>query len=136
MHLTLIQETGILGWLCMLWIFIAAIFTLYRSSRRATDPYLRSLLWAIVASVFGMLIPMIGLNVFLHLPLQVFFWGLMGLALGTVTHRVNGSASFRVLWRLSNDRATQCAAAPGARAHGSEGRLTDQTRAALFGVSR
>ncbi|MGE0681332.1 MAG: sugar transferase [Candidatus Binatia bacterium] len=109
MHLTLIQETGLLGWFSLLWIFAATLRTLYRGARQTIDSYQRSLLWAIFASLIGFLISMNALNTFFFLPLQLLFWGLVGLGLGVTTHIVNKQSPFYVIWRFGDDRprATQ-----------------------------
>jgi hypothetical protein len=104
MHCSLIQETGLLGWFFMLWIFGATLRTLYWGARQAMDPYHHGLLWAIFSSVIGFLISMGDLNTFFHLPLQILFWGLVGLGLGMTTHIVSKRSPFYVIWRFGDDR--------------------------------
>ncbi len=104
MHWTLIRETGIIGWLLMLWIIGATLRTLYWGTRHAEDPYHRTLLWALSSSILGFVISMCGLDAFFHLPLQVLFWGIVGLGLGTVTHLVSNRSPFYVIWRFGDDR--------------------------------
>ncbi|MBI3248593.1 MAG: sugar transferase [Deltaproteobacteria bacterium] len=104
MHWTLIRETGLIGWLLMLWIIGATLRTLYWGTRHAEDPYHRTLLWALCSSILGFLISMCGLDAFFHLPLQVLFWGIVGLGLGTVTHVVSNRSPFYVIWRFGDDR--------------------------------
>lgn len=109
MHLTLIKETGLVGWFLMLWIFWTTLRILYQAAHQTMDPYQRSLLWAIFASVVGFLISLNGIDAFLHLPLQILFWGLIGLGLSVTTHIVNKHSPFYVIWRFGDDRppATQ-----------------------------
>src|SRR5262249_15971070 len=103
-HLSLILETGILGWLFMLAILAAALRTIHQGMRRATHPYQRSLLCAIFASGIGVLISMSGVNVFFQISLQVFFWGMIGLGLGLAT-RVGGNRGRLVaIWRFRGRR--------------------------------
>jgi len=104
MHLALVLETGILGWLLMLGIFWAVLRTFYRGARQARDPYQRSLLWAIFSSAIGFLISMSGFDVFFHIPLQVLFWGLVGLGLGIVTHVIGRRSPFYTIWRFGDER--------------------------------
>jgi lipopolysaccharide/colanic/teichoic acid biosynthesis glycosyltransferase len=104
MHLALILERGILGWLLMLWIIAAALGVVYQGARRAVEPYQRSLLWAIFSSVLGFLISMNWFDVFLHLPLQILFWGLLGLGLGVVTHAMGRRSPFYTIWRFGDER--------------------------------
>jgi hypothetical protein len=102
-HLSLILETGVLGWLSMMWIFWVALRAIYQGIRRASDPYQRGLLCAIFASAVGFLISMSGINVFYHISLQVFFWGLVGLGLCLGAH-VAGKRSFLTIWRFGDER--------------------------------
>lgn len=104
MHWTLIRETGLIGWLLMLWIIGATLRTLYWGTRHAENPYDRTLLWALCSSILGFLISMCGLDAFFHLPLQVLFWSIVGLGLGTVTHIVSNRSPFYVIWRFGDDR--------------------------------
>lgn len=104
MHWTLFRENGVLGWLLFLWIVGATLRTLRFGTRHAADPYQRTLLWAIFSSILGFLISMGGLDAFFYLPLQVLFWGLVGLGLGAVTHQVSKRSPFYVIWRFGDDR--------------------------------
>jgi len=104
MHLTLILETGLVGWVAMLWIFAMTLRALDRGARQARDPYQRGLLRAIFASVSGFLVSMSGIDAFAHISLQVFFWGLVGLGCATVTHVVARRSPFYVVWRFGDER--------------------------------
>lgn len=103
-HLSLILETGLLGWLSMLATIGIALRAIHAGMRRARDPYQRSLLCAIFASAVGLMISMCGVNAFYQIALQVFFWGLLGLGLGLAT-RVAGTAGRLVaVWRFGDER--------------------------------
>jgi lipopolysaccharide/colanic/teichoic acid biosynthesis glycosyltransferase len=103
-HLSLILETGVLGWLSMMWIFWVALRAICQGIRRASDPYQRGLLCAIFASAVGFLISMSGINVFYHISLQVFFWGLVGLGLCLGAHVAGKRSGFLTIWRFGNER--------------------------------
>jgi lipopolysaccharide/colanic/teichoic acid biosynthesis glycosyltransferase len=103
-YLSLLLETGLVGALLMLSIVWVALRAVLQGARRATDPYRRSLLWAIFASGVGFLISMSGVNVFFQISLQVLFWGLIGLGLAVVTHQV-GARGFVTVWRFGDERA-------------------------------
>jgi hypothetical protein len=103
-HLSLILETGVLGWLSMMWIFWVALRAIYQGIRRASNPYQRGLLCAIFASAVGFLISMSGINVFYHISLQVFFWGLVGLGLCLGAHVAGKRSGFLTIWRFGDER--------------------------------
>lgn len=102
-HLSLILETGLVGWLAMLWIIGVALKTIHEGTRRATDPYHRSLLCGIFASAVGFLITMDGINVFYQVSLQVLFWGLIGLGLCIGMHVTGGRPAFVTIWRFGDE---------------------------------
>ena len=126
-HLSLILEMGVLGWVAMLTILGVAVRFLYQGIRRARDPYLRSLLCAIFASAAGFLISMSGVNVFFHISLQVFFWGLVGIGLGLAARITGAGGRLVSIWRFGDERprpvrrreapaaALELDASPGAR---------------------
>ncbi|PWU20658.1 MAG: hypothetical protein C5B48_12215 [Candidatus Rokuibacteriota bacterium] len=103
-HLSLILETGIVGWLLMMWLLWVSMRAIYKGTRTATDPYHRSLLCAIFASGVGFLISMSGINVFYQIALQVLFWGLIGLGLCLGTHVTGNSNGFITIWRFGDER--------------------------------
>ena len=126
-HLSLLLEVGILGWMAMIAILAAALKGISRGFRRTRDPYQRSLLSAIFASAVGFLISMCGVNVFFQLPLQVFFWGLIGLGLGMAARVAGNGGGLVTVWRFGDERprpvrrreapaaALELDASPGAR---------------------
>jgi hypothetical protein len=99
MHLTLLLEHGILGWLITMGLVISTIAAIARAHRRARDESLRVLLWAIVASLAGSVVSMASANTFHYLSIQVFFWSLIGIGLNVVTH-VNRHRRTNLIWRF------------------------------------
>jgi Bacterial sugar transferase len=100
MHLTLIRQHGLIGWGLMLWIFGATMLALYRGYDQIHDPHMRRIVWAIFSSMVGVLISMTDANVFFSVTIQIFFWGMVGVGLGIITHLSGRRPSFRVLWRF------------------------------------
>jgi hypothetical protein len=81
-HIRLLVETGILGWLGILWVLATALVSLYRAQRDVSDPRLQALLWAVFCSVVGFVITLQSFSAFENLTLQVFFWGVLGIGVG------------------------------------------------------
>ena len=100
MHLTLIRQHGIAGWVLMLWIFAAALVALYRGYDRIHDPHMRRIVWAIFSSMVGFLCSMTDANVFFNVTIQIFFWGMVGVGMGIITHLNGRRPTFHVLWRF------------------------------------
>jgi hypothetical protein len=100
MHLTLIRQHGLIGWALMLWIFGATMLALYRGYDHIHDPHMRRIVWAIFSSMVGVLISMTDANVFFSVTIQIFFWGMVGVGIGIVTHLSGRRPTFRVLWRF------------------------------------
>jgi hypothetical protein len=101
MHLTLINEHGILGWLLVLWIVGATILAVKRSHDRSKDQHVRTLLWAILSSLTGYLVSMASMNTFHNLPIQIFFWSVLGIGLGLAT-RAHRPRHRNVIWRFGD----------------------------------
>lgn len=101
MHLTLISEYGLLGWLLMMWIVLATIAAVRRAHDRTKDERLKILLWAILSSLAGHLVSMASMNTFHHLPIQVFFWSLVGIGVGLAT-RIHSARRRNVIWRFGD----------------------------------
>ncbi len=100
MHLTLIRQHGIIGWALMMWIFGSTLVALYRGYDQIHDPHMRRIVWAIFSSMVGILISMTDANVFFSVTIQIFFWGMVGVGLGIITHLTGRRPTFRVLWRF------------------------------------
>ena len=100
MHLTLIRQHGLIGWTLMLWIFAAALVALYRGFKRIHDRHMRRIVWAIFSSMLGFVFSMTDANVFFNVTIQVFFWGMVGIGMGIITHLNGRRPRFRVLWRF------------------------------------
>jgi lipopolysaccharide/colanic/teichoic acid biosynthesis glycosyltransferase len=101
MHLTLIVEHGLVGWLIVMWIVLATIAAIARAHQRTRDERLKTLLWAMLSSLVGYLISMASMNTFHHLPIQIFFWSLIGIGLGLAT-RVRSARRQNVIWRFGD----------------------------------
>lgn len=103
MHLTLLIENGLIGWLLMMWILGAALRFLYVAFPKVDDPHLRLVLWAIFASICGFLVSMNGSDVFYKLSIQIIFWSLLGMGVAIGTHFTGKRAGFIRLWRFGAD---------------------------------
>jgi lipopolysaccharide/colanic/teichoic acid biosynthesis glycosyltransferase len=101
MHVTLALEHGIVGWCVIVWLILTAVRTMTQAHRSTRDHELKSILWAIVSSLVGFLVSMNAMNVFHNLPLQIFFWSLIGIGLGTVVH-LNGYRRSNLIWRFGD----------------------------------
>jgi lipopolysaccharide/colanic/teichoic acid biosynthesis glycosyltransferase len=101
MHLTLIVEQGLVGWVIVLWIVLATIVAVARAHARTRDERLKTLLWAILSSLAGYLVSMASMNTFHHLPLQIFFWSLIGIGIGLAA-RLAGGRRHNVIWRFGD----------------------------------
>jgi len=101
MHVTLILEHGLLGWCVVMWLIVSTIVAIKQAHDRVRDERLKTLLWAIVSSLVGYLVSMNSMNTFHHLPIQVFFWSLIGIGLGIVTHTV-APRSQNLIWRFGD----------------------------------
>ena len=101
MHLTLIVEYGLVGWLLTLWIIFSALRVMMQAYGKIKSEGIQSILWAVISSIIGFLISMNVMNTFHHLTLQVFFWSLIGIGLGIVVHQ-NGGRRDNIIWRFGD----------------------------------
>ncbi len=101
MHITLILEHGIIGWLLMMWLICSALWAMKRACTKTHNERLKSILWAIIASGLGFLLSMNVMNTFHHLTLQIFFWSLIGIGLGIVV-RLNGTRRYDLIWQFGD----------------------------------
>jgi lipopolysaccharide/colanic/teichoic acid biosynthesis glycosyltransferase len=102
MHLTLILENGLIGWLLMMWVIAAVLKELYCGYRRIHDSQIQTVLWAIFSSVLGFLISMNIGNVFFHLTIQILFWGLVAIGLTTILRFGGFRPGFVKIWRFGD----------------------------------
>ncbi|HLY36748.1 MAG TPA: sugar transferase [Candidatus Binatia bacterium] len=100
MHLTLVQRTGVVGWGLMMWVIGSALVAICRGSAAVTDRKLALLLWAIFSSGLGFLVSMSNFNAFYDAPIQIFFWGLLGIGMAIVVHQSGRRPAFNVIWRF------------------------------------
>jgi lipopolysaccharide/colanic/teichoic acid biosynthesis glycosyltransferase len=100
MHVTLVLEHGVAGWLLFMGLIVTVLRRMKRAHDRVRDKRLRRRLWAIVASVAGFLVSMNAMNTFHHLPIQVFFWSLLGIGLAIVV-RLAGRPR-NLIWRFGD----------------------------------
>jgi hypothetical protein len=101
-HVRLLVENGVLGWVAILWVLVAAMVTLYRAHRHATDPNLRALLWAVFCSVAGFMITLTRFCAFENLTLQVFFWGLLGIGMGAAVRLGPRRREYAIVLKLGH----------------------------------
>ena len=101
-HTRLIVETGVLGWLAILWVLATALVSLYRAHRDVTDPRLQALLWAVFCSVVGFVITLQSFSAFENLTLQVFFWGVLGIGIGAAVRFGARQRDYAVVVKLGH----------------------------------
>src|SRR5213593_4027690 len=100
MHLTLMLRAGFVGWALMMWVIGAALAAIYDGSRRVQDHRLSLVLWAIFSSGLGFLVSMANFNAFYNPPVQILFWGLLGIGMAIVTHLNGRRPTFNVIYRF------------------------------------
>ena len=102
LHIRLLVETGILGWLGLLWVLATALVSLYRAHRDVSDPRLQALLWAVFCSVVGFVITLQSFSAFENLTLQVFFWGVLGIGIGAAVRFGARQRDYAVVVKLGH----------------------------------
>jgi lipopolysaccharide/colanic/teichoic acid biosynthesis glycosyltransferase len=100
MHLTLMLRSGLAGWALMMWVIGAALLAIRRGSDRVRDERMARVLWAIFSSGVGFLVSIANFNAFYNPPVQILFWGLLGIGLAIVTHLNGKRPSFNVIYRF------------------------------------
>jgi hypothetical protein len=100
MHFTLVLEHGLAGWLLFAWFIAAVLRQMKRAHDRVRDKRFRRRLWAIISSVVGFLVSMNAMNTFHHLPIQIFFWSLLGIGLAIVVREAGRSRN--LIWRFGD----------------------------------
>ncbi|HEY8517991.1 MAG TPA: sugar transferase [Candidatus Binatia bacterium] len=101
-NMRLILENGILGWAAMLWILVTAFLALYRAQRRTTDAGLRAVQWAVMAAVVGFGVAMQSFDPFDNIAIQILFWGLLGIGIGTVVRLGDRPSDYRIAVKLGH----------------------------------
>ena len=101
-NVRLILENGILGWGAMMWIFGAALYSLYRTQSQVNDPGLRSVIWAVILAILGFLVAMQSFDPFNNIALQILFWGLLGIGIGTEVRLSGRSSDYRIALKLGH----------------------------------
>lgn len=102
-NLRLLLENGILGWGAMLWILGAALFSLYRAQQTMADPGLRAAIWAVLFSVVGFLVAMQSFDPFDNIAIQLLFWGLLGIGIGTEVRLGERPSDYRIALKLGQE---------------------------------
>ena len=85
----------------MMWLIGAVIRRMKKAYDRLTDPREKTLLWAILSCIPGLLVSMSGMNVFHDLTLQVFFWSLVGIGLSIANHAPQ-QRTRDLIWRFGD----------------------------------
>jgi lipopolysaccharide/colanic/teichoic acid biosynthesis glycosyltransferase len=102
MHLTFVLEHGVVAWLLLLWLIASVLRTMMRAHDRMRDERMRRTLRAILASIVGFLVSMNAMNTFHYLPLQVFFWSLVGIGLGIAIQLGGPRVHHNMIWRFGD----------------------------------
>jgi lipopolysaccharide/colanic/teichoic acid biosynthesis glycosyltransferase len=101
-NVRLILENGLLGWGAMLWILAQALGSLYVAQKRTTDAGLRAVLWAVLAAVLGFFVSMQTFDPFNNIAVQLLFWGLLGIGIGTVVRLGERPSDYRIALKLGH----------------------------------
>jgi lipopolysaccharide/colanic/teichoic acid biosynthesis glycosyltransferase len=102
MHLVLLLENGLFGWLLMMWILLAALASLYSAHKKVKDPRLQTILWAIFSSIVGFLVSMNNVDAFYKISIQVLFWGLLGIGMAIAIRFGKTKNGFIRIWRFGD----------------------------------
>jgi hypothetical protein len=101
-NVRLVVENGVLGWAAMVWILVTALTALYGAQRRTTDAGLRAVLWAVMAAVVGFGVAMQSFDPFDNIAIQILFWGLLGIGIGTVVRLGERPSDYRIALKLGH----------------------------------
>ena len=101
-NVRLLVENGLLGWAAMVWILATALRALYRAQRDAGDAGLRAVLWAVMAAVVGFGVAMQSFDPFDNIAIQILFWGLLGIGIGTVVRLGERPSDYRIALKLGH----------------------------------
>jgi lipopolysaccharide/colanic/teichoic acid biosynthesis glycosyltransferase len=101
-NVRLLLENGVLGWAAMMWILGTCVASLYRAQREATDPGLRAVVWAVIAAVVGFALAMQSFDPFDNIAIQLLFWGLVGIGIGTQVRLGERPSEYRIALKLGH----------------------------------
>jgi lipopolysaccharide/colanic/teichoic acid biosynthesis glycosyltransferase len=101
-NIRLVLENGILGWAAMVWILFTAAASLYRAQRSTSDAGLRAVQWAVMAAVVGFGVAMQSFDPFDNIAIQILFWGLLGIGIGTVVRLGERPSDYRIALKLGH----------------------------------
>jgi lipopolysaccharide/colanic/teichoic acid biosynthesis glycosyltransferase len=101
-NVRLLLENGILGWATMMWVLGAALASLVSAQRRTADPGLRAVQWAIIFASVGLLVSMLRFDPFNNIAIQLLFWGLLGIGIGTEVRLGGRSSEYRIALKLGH----------------------------------
>ena len=101
-NVRLLLENGVLGWAAMLWILVTAFLALYRAQRSTSDAGIRAVLWAVLAAVVGFGVAMQSFDPFDNIAIQILFWGLLGVGIGTVVRLGDRPSDYRIALKLGH----------------------------------
>jgi lipopolysaccharide/colanic/teichoic acid biosynthesis glycosyltransferase len=101
-NVRLLLENGILGWAAMMWVLGAALVSLISAQRRTADPGLRAIQWAIIFASVGFLVSMLRFDPFNNIAIQLLFWGLLGIGIGTEVRLGGRSGEYRIALKLGH----------------------------------
>jgi hypothetical protein len=100
MHVTLVLEQGLLGWLIVMGIVAATVRGLQRTLDRLKELRSQAMVRGLMASIVGFLVSMNVMDTFHSPPIQIFFWSLIGIALGIVVKRQGRRRN--LIWRFGD----------------------------------
>jgi len=101
-NVRLLLENGVLGWAAMLWILVTAVRALYQAQRGTADAGMRAVLWAVMAAVLGFGVAMQSFDPFDNIAIQLLFWGLLGIGIGTVVRLGERPSDYRIALKLGH----------------------------------
>jgi hypothetical protein len=78
------------------------LISLYQAQRTITDPGLRAVLWAVIAAVLGFCVAMQSFDPFDNIAIQLLFWGLLGIGIGTEVRLGERPSDYRIALKLGH----------------------------------
>ena len=101
-NVRLLLENGVLGWAAMMWILVTAVHSLYSAQRSTSDAGMRAVLWAVMAAVVGFGVALQSFDPFDNIAIQILFWGLLGIGIGTVVRLGDRPSDYRIALKLGH----------------------------------